>query len=110
MMYRTIEKVEQVKFVDDFSSNEALKIEDEMIFIINRGFGRLVIDISEISSIGRKALKLLERCAELARSKNGWLVLINPSSKIRSLIRSNYSEKTIPIHLSIQSAINSQGI
>jgi anti-anti-sigma factor len=106
-MYRTVKKVEEVKFVDDLSSSDVLKIENEIIFIIKRGLARLVIDLSELRSIDQRALELLEKCAEFARERNGWLVLVNPNLNVRRLVRASYSSSIFPIHLSFQSAINS---
>ncbi len=109
MMYRTVKQIEEVKFVNHLSSNDAKKIENEILFIIRRGLAKLLIDLTELQSIDRTGLELLEKCAKLARLRNGWLVLINPSLKIRNLVRQNYTSSIFPIHFSRQSAINAMG-
>lgn len=106
MMYRTVKQIEEVKFIEDLSSDDAKKIENEILLIIRRGLAKLVIDLSELQSIDQTGLELIEKCAKLARLRSGWLVLINPSQKIRTLVKEKYSLSIFPIHFSSQSAID----
>ncbi len=98
MMYRTIKKVDEVKLTDAVSSDDAIKMESEITFIIQRGLAKLLIDLSDLQSINIDGVEVLARCNRHAIKRNGWLVLVNPSRHVRSLFKTNSITTRLPIH------------
>ena len=106
MIYKKTEQIEDIKFTDHFTEIDAEIVREEMHYIVRRGASLLLVDMSELWSIDRKALEMLLECSELAKKKKGFLALLNPSQRALTSIRTFYPLSVFSIYFSRQKALS----
>ncbi|MCW8876040.1 MAG: hypothetical protein OQJ89_12305 [Kangiellaceae bacterium] len=109
MMYKRLEKIEEVFLSDCFTNADAIKVRQELEFIICRGSSKLLLDISELNSIERKAASLIYYCSNLCSKRNGAAVILNPSKKVMSVLNSFYLKSPLSFSFDKNQAIERLG-
>ena len=106
MTYSKISRVDHIKFINRFKESEVDKIGEELDGILMRGNSRLLIDLSESTSIDEKALAMLTRLSQKAVRRKGQMVLFRPSRKLVTLLRMTQLTATFEMSFSFHNALN----
>ena len=105
MTYKKEQRVDLVKFMNNFSDDEVARVSQEIDFILIRGQSRILIDVSELVNIGKGAMAMLLRLSKKAAQRNGSMVLLNPSKQVSSILKLAKLECALKIFFCKQTAI-----
>ena len=92
MMYRKQHQIEEVNLSDCFTNADAIKVKHELEFIICRGSSKVLLDISELTSIEKNAVSLIYYCSQLCSKRNGQAIILNPTKSIMRILDASLSD------------------
>lgn len=89
MTYKRDKQIDLVTFINDFSDNEVEQVQREINMIMYRGNSKILIDISELISMGQKAKAMLLRLSRKASRRDGRMILLGPTQHVTSMFDSS---------------------
>ena len=87
--------------------SDALKINDDLFDLLEKGKNRIVIDLEEVSWVNSSGLGILIGMITRVRKESGDLKLANISEKIREILKVTKLESIFEVHSSVDAAIGS---
>ena len=106
MIYRKFDGIDEVIISEDFTAEDASKIRNDLEYVVRRGKSKLLLNLSSLINIEKKAVSLLYFCQKLCRRRNGKVVILNPNKNVSSLVKQCANKEKFSMCYSRKSAID----
>ena len=84
---------------------DALKINDELFDLLEKGKNKIIVDLEEVSWINSSGLGILIGMITRVRKEKGEMVLINIAEKIKEILRVTKLESIFKVYDSLEDAM-----